>query len=112
MNRNFRIAIITLSSLFVITLIGLYIGRNALLQSYVDKKIERIERTQHLLINYDKLRLLSLQEVEVQNFTLVPEGQDTLFTLRSLKIKLKLASLLRMNIDIQNVEANDIALSF
>ncbi|MEG1684808.1 MAG: biosynthetic peptidoglycan transglycosylase [Bacteroides sp.] len=112
MNRNFRIAIITLSSLFVITLIGLYIGRNALLQSYVDKKIERIERTQHLLINYDKLRLLSLQEVEVQNFTLVPEGQDTLFTLRSLKLKFKLASLLRMNLDIQNVEANDIALSF
>lgn len=97
---------------FVIALIGLYIGRNSLLQSMADKRLRRIETTHGLTIRYDELRLKGLNEVSLEGLSVVPDKRDTLLTLQSLDVCLNFWQLLGGAIEVKNVRLDGLNILF
>lgn len=106
-----RIAAVA-SGAFIITLIGLYMGRNSLLQSSVEKRLQRIEIAHGLRIRYDELRMKGLDEVTLQGLSVVPDKRDTLLTLQALDVCLNFWQLLSGDIEVQNVRLNGLNILF
>lgn len=111
--KQIAISIVAVASgVFVIALLGLYIGRNSLLQSVAEKRLRQIEETHGLRIRYDELYMKGLDEVALQRLSVVPNKRDTLLTLQALDVRLSFWQLLSGNIEVQNVHLNGLNIRF
>ncbi|GAE85441.1 hypothetical protein GGR06_003884 [Bacteroides reticulotermitis] len=113
MKRNSlkRILLLSAGGLFLICLISIYLGRNALLRSIVNKRTARLEATNGLHIHYDKLEMHGLNEVILQRLSMVPNQRDTLLTLQSVNIKLNFWKLLTRRIEVNHVTVDGLTLA-
>lgn len=59
----------------LICLISIYLGRNALLRSIVNKRVTRIEQVHGLHIHYESLDMNGLNEVSIQGLTIIPTDE-------------------------------------
>ncbi|WP_455592867.1 transglycosylase domain-containing protein [Bacteroides sp.] len=112
---NYRKTSIILASLLGILLIGilgLFLGRNPLLQHMANKRIGTAEDTYGLSIHYNSLRMKGVNEVELKGLSIVPHYRDTLLTLQTLNIELSFWKLLAGQIEIRQVRMNDLNASF
>ena len=102
--RNYKIILLSLVGAIFICLIVLYLCRNIILQKIVDKKSAVIETSYKLHIHYNKLDLVGLKEVSLQQLSITPAKRDTLLTLQSLNLQLNFWQLIRGNIEVHNVK--------
>lgn len=109
--RGLRIAYCIIG-LLLFTLTGLYICRDQLLHYMADKKISEMETDYGLNIHYNKLKFNGISEVELDNFSIVPQQRDTLLNLESMKVKLHLFPLLFGNIEVKDMSLKRLALTF
>ena len=100
-NSKKHILLLSASGGLLICLISLYLSRNALLRSIVDKRTSHIEQTHGLRIHYDNLEMNGLNEIILEGLSVVPEQRDTLLTLTSTRVKLNFWKLLSRKIKIQ-----------
>lgn len=112
MNRKIKFGILLTVSLLMVAGFGLYLSRNALLRHIVKGKIEQMERRHDLNISYASLRMPSVNQVELENLSIIPHNRDTLLKLNSLVIDLNFWKLLSANISIKQVQTNGLAISF
>lgn len=98
--------------IIVLVLVGLYIGRNSLLKSIVDKRLQRIEVAHGLTIRYDELHMKGVNEVALQGLSVVPDERDTLLTLQSLDVRVGFWQLLSGAIEVQNVSLDGLNIVF
>ena len=106
------IALIITGSVLILVLTGLYWGRNGILCRMVGKRILRTEQKYGLSIRYDALRMKGLNEIELSNLSVVPDKRDTLLTLHALNMRLSFWKLLRGKIEVRNVTADRLKVSF
>lgn len=106
------VLLLSVSGSMLICLISIYLCRNALLRSMVNKRATRIEQTHGLRIHYDNLEMNGLNEVTLRGFSIVPEQRDTLLILQSANVKLNFWKLLSKRIEIRHVAIDGLALSF
>ena len=111
-NSKKHILLLSASGGLLICLISLYLSRNALLRSIVDKRTSHIEQTHGLRIHYDNLKMNGLNEIILEGLSVVPEQRDTLLTLTSTRVKLNFWKLLSRKIKIRYVAADGITLAF
>ena len=111
-NSKKHILLLSASGVLLICLISLYLSRNALLRSIVDKRTSHIEQTHGLRIHYDNLEMNGLNEIILEGLSVVPEQRDTLLTLTSTRVKLNFWKLLSRKIKIRYVAADGITLAF
>jgi hypothetical protein len=111
-NSKKHILLLSASGGLLICLISLYLSRNALLRSIVDKRTSHIEQTHGLRIHYDNLEMNGLNEIILEGLSVVPEQRDTLLTLTSTRVKLNFWKLLSRKIKIRYVAADGITLAF
>lgn len=112
MNRKIKFGILLTVSLLMVAGFGLYLSRNTLLRHIVKGKIEQMERRHDLNISYVSLRMLSVNQVELENLSIIPHNRDTILKLNSLVIDLNFWKLLSANISIKQVQTNGLAISF
>ena len=111
-NSKKHILLLSASGVLLICLISIYLSRNALLRSIVDKRTSHIEQTHGLRIHYDNLEMNGLNEIILEGLSVVPEQRDTLLTLTSTRVKLNFWKLLSRKIKIRYVAADGITLAF
>lgn len=113
MKRNHTVSILLLSigAGLLICLISIYLGRNAILRSIVNKRTVRFEQANNLHIHYETLKMNGLNEVILQNFSIVPHQRDTLLTLKSANVKLSFWKLLTRKIEIRYIKADELTLA-
>ena len=111
-NSKKRILLLSVSGSLLICLISIYLSRNTLLRSIVDKRTTRIEQTHGLHIHYSNLEMNGLDEIILEGFSVVPDQRDTLLTLSSARVKLNFWKLLSRKIEIRHVAANGITIVF
>ena len=109
-NSKKHILLLSASGVLLICLISIYLSRNALLRSIVDKRTSHIEQTHGLRIHYDNLEMNGLNEIILEGLSVVPEQRDTLLTLTSTRVKLNFWKLLSRKIKIRYVAADGIHL--
>ena len=71
-NSKKHILLLSASGVLLICLISLYLSRNALLRSIVDKRTSHIEQTHGLRIHYDNLEMNGLNEIILEGLSVVP----------------------------------------
>ena len=64
MKRKVIIYIASVALFFAVILLALFIGRNALLNSWIQRKVKEAEQEKELIIHYGDLRLNGFSEVE------------------------------------------------
>ena len=111
-NSKIRILLLVISGGMLICLISIYLGRNTLLRSMVEKRTSRIEQTHGLHIHYDKLEMKGLNEIILEGFSILPEHRDTLLKLATTRVKLNFWKLLTKQVEIRHVAADEILLTF
>lgn len=111
-NSKKSILLLAISGILLICLISIYLCRNALLRSMVNKRTARIEQMHGLRIHYEDLKMDGLNEVILQGFSVVPEQRDTLLTLQSANVRLNFWKLLTKTIEIRHVSVNGLSLNF
>ena len=96
----------------LICLISIYLCRNVLLQSIIDKRTVRIEQAHGLQIHYEDLKMIGFNEVVLQGFSVVPKQRDTLLILQSARVELNFWKLLTKKIEIRHVAVDGLSLAF
>lgn len=110
-NSNKNILLLSVGGVLLICLISIYLGRNALLRSIVNKRVNRIEQAHELHIRYDNLRMNGLNEVSIQGLSITPDQRDTLLTLASVNVKLNFWKLITRKIEVRYVSVDGLTLS-
>lgn len=102
----------TAAVLFVALLLCVIALRSVIIRSYADRKIKRAEQKFSLAIHYDRLDVRGLTGVEIDGLSIVPVGEDTLFSVDKLKLKLNPWKLLIFKADLKRIESDRLRLSF
>ncbi|MEG2854829.1 biosynthetic peptidoglycan transglycosylase [Bacteroides sp.] len=106
MNRKISSIIAVVGGVLIAVLVGLYMGRNALLEQLARKRIQQLETTYDLKVGYGDLYLNGLDKVVLRNLFVVPDQRDTLLTMQSLDVRLNLWQLIRGHVEVENVRLN------
>lgn len=112
MDRRIKIGALVFVSILLIGGIGLYVGRNSLLNHYAKEKIETVEQEYGLDISYKKLYMPGISKVTLEQLCVVPHQRDTLLQLHSLEVDLNFWKMLRMQVGINRVTIDGINISF
>lgn len=112
MKRKVIIYIASVALFFAVILLALFIGRNALLNSWIQRKVKEAEQEKELIIHYGDLRLNGFSEVEMNNLTVVPLGCDTLIDVAHVAVKFDLWELLKLNIDVARLRGEKAYVTF
>lgn len=107
-----KIGILAAAGLIVVALVAAYISRDSLLNHYAQEKFEKLEKEYGLNITYTRLHMPGINEVEIEQLTVVPHQRDTLLTLRSSQVKLSLWEMLSMNAEVKGVTTDGLHVSF
>jgi len=97
---------------FIFSVTGFYIFRNQLLHYFADRKIQHLETTYDLSIHYRQLQFNGLREIDLSEFSIVPNHRDTLLNLRSMKVKLNFLPLFIGEIELNDMSLEHLALTF
>lgn len=89
-----------------------YLSRDVLLHHIVNKRTETIEKQYGVSIRYNSLTMNGLNQVVLQELSVVPHHCDTLLTLQTLDIHLSFPKLLCGHIVIRNVNIDNLHASF
>lgn len=111
-SKKRRIILLSVCGTILVSLICLFLCRNAILRSIIGKRTVLAEQTYGLHIQYKNLILRGLDQIELQELSVVPEKRDTLLTLQSLEIKLGFWKLLIGDIEVRNVMMDQLNLDF
>src|SRR5574344_1333123 len=114
MNKKVRIGLRTayiIVGVLILTLIVLFLCRNQLLHYFAEKKIQEVEAEYGLNIRYNKLQFNGMREVELDKFSVVPYQRDTLLNMQTMKLKLKILPLLFGNIELNDMQVRQMALT-
>ncbi|MEG0039933.1 MAG: penicillin-binding protein, partial [Bacteroides sp.] len=103
MNRKIGSIIAVAGGVLIAALVGLYMGRNVLLEQVVRKRIRQVEVAYGLQIEYGDLHLNGLDKVVLRNLSVVPDQRDTLVTMQSLDVRLNFWQLIRAHVEVENV---------
>ena len=106
MNRKISSIIAVVGGVLIAALVGLYVGRNGLVEELAKKRIQQLETTYGLKVGYGDLYLNGLDKVVLRNLFVVPDQRDTLLTMQSLDVRLNLWQLIRGHVEIENVRLN------
>lgn len=112
MTKRINKAAFFVATFFVILFITLFLCRNYILHYIVDKKINSVEQQFNISIDYNKLKIVGLNEVQLNGLSVVPNGQDTLLTLNSLVLDLKPLSLIEGRIEVYKASIYKLHLIF
>ena len=112
MGHKTKIGILAVLGLIVIALIAAYIGRDALLNHYARGKFDNLEKKYGLNISYARLHMPGISEIEIEQFSVVPNERDTLLTLHSAKIDLSLLKMLTLKAEVKRVTTDELHISF
>ena len=74
-NSKKHILLLSASGVLLICLISIYLSRNALLRSIVDKRTSHIEQTHGLRIHYDNLEMNGLNEIILEGLSVYPNNE-------------------------------------
>lgn len=96
MKRKIITGVFAFFLLLLLLCTGLYLGREAMLRRYVEKKIAAANAHYDVTIAYRSLRMPGISTVELGGLSVVPAGQDTLLCMRRLRAELSPANLLRL----------------
>lgn len=91
---------------------GLWIFRNRILNRLTEKKIAQVEQRYGLDVHYESLRFEGTGRLSLGELSVVPEGRDTLLTLRSAAFDLGFWQLLKGNVEVCNVYMDGLTVSF
>ena len=106
MNRKISSIIAVVGGVLIAVFVGLYVGRNALLEQLARKRVQQLETTYDLKVGYGDLYLNGLDKVVLRNLFVVPDQRDTLLTMQSLDVRLNLWQLIRGHVEVENVRLN------
>ena len=104
--KYIRIAIIVVVSLIVIVLIGGYIAytkREALLQKELAKAEAKAKKDYNLDIKIGSASFTGLSTVAFSDITIVPENRDSLLSIKTLSVSVKLMPLILGEVKLSNV---------
>lgn len=104
--------LLSATGILLVLLLGLYLGRNILLRQIVNHKLGKAEEKYGLHITYASLRMPSPTQIQLRNFSIVPNKRDTLLQLNHLQINLEFWKLLTSRISIREVLADSLRLTF
>lgn len=110
--QNKRLLLYLVIGSFLLALSTLYLCRNQLLQMVVSKKISTIQRTYHLDIAYQTLKMKGLHSLSMEAFTIVPQHKDTLVQLKSLDLEIDLWSIFKGDLKIDQVNLSHLRCTF
>lgn len=91
---------------------GLWIFRNRILNRLMERKIAQVEQRYGLEVHYDNLQFEGTGRLSLGGLSVVPEGRDTLLTLRSAAFDLGFWQLLKGNAEVRNVYMDGLTVSF
>lgn len=91
---------------------GLWIFRNRILNRLTEKKIAQVEQRYGLEVHYESLRFEGTGRLSLGGLSVVPEGRDTLLTLRSAAFDLGFWQLLKGNVEVRDVYMDGLTVSF
>lgn len=111
-HRKASLILASIVGIFIIGTGSLYLGRNILLRHIADKRIAAAEKRYGLSIRYNDLHLKGVDNVELQELSIVPHHRDTLLTLQSLNIEVGFWKLITGRIEIEKVGLNHLNISF
>ncbi len=111
MNQRINKAAIIISAVFILLCIILFINKNNILHYIVDNKLDGLRKEYNLSIHYDKLEMVGLDEIQLRNFSLVPNDRDTVITLKSFTIDLNPLALLGGRIEVYKAYVNELNLN-
>jgi hypothetical protein len=97
---------------FILSGTGFYIFRNQILHYFVDRKIQHLESAYDLSIHYKQLQFNGLREIDLADFSIVPNQRDTLMKLNSMQVKLNFLPLLIGDIELNDMSLDHLALTF
>lgn len=112
MLRKIKIGVISAFLLLLLLVIGVYAMRNSLLNHYVMGKTQSLSASAGLAIHYDKLEMNGIRTVQLNSLTVVPQQRDTLLRLHQLEVKLDFWSLLGLQLNVSEVNADGLNVSF
>ncbi len=112
MLHKIKIGVISVLLLLLLLVIGMYAMRNSLLNHYVTGKTESLSASAGLAIHYDKLEMNGIRTIQLNGLTMVPQQRDTLLRLHQLEVKLNFWALLGLHINISEVNADGLNVSF
>ncbi|MDD4637361.1 MAG: transglycosylase domain-containing protein [Bacteroidales bacterium] len=112
MLRKIKIVVISSLFLFLLLVIGVYALRNTLLNCYVSGKTQSLSASFGLAIHYEKLAMNGVRTIQLNGLTVVPQQRDTLLQLHQLEVKLDFWSLLGLHINVSEVNADGLNVSF
>ena len=107
--KYYKIALISVISLFVIILIAgsvAYAKREALLRSAIERGISKAKRDYQLNVNIGSASFTGLRSVSFKNITIIPENRDSLANIENLKVGIKLFPLLFGDIKLGEIILN------
>jgi uncharacterized protein involved in outer membrane biogenesis len=108
--KYFRIAGIVLLVIVVIVLIGGYIAyskREALLQRELNKAESKAKRDYNLNIKIGSASFTGLSTVAFSDITIVPENRDSLLSIKTLSVSVKLMPLILGEVKLADIGLED-----
>ncbi|WP_321333694.1 biosynthetic peptidoglycan transglycosylase [uncultured Bacteroides sp.] len=101
--NKFTIACISVGALLLLTIAGLYLGRNSLLRMMVDKKTSAAGKEYGLSIKYHSLEMEGVNRIKLEGLSVVPQRRDTILNLQSLAMKFSFWKLLTGDLQVQDI---------
>ena len=91
--KYIKFVLVTFLSLTIVLLIAGIIGfskREALLKHTIEKAITKAKKDYNLIVNINGYKFSGLRSVDFQDLSVVPAGRDSLATIHSLRVGIKL----------------------
>lgn len=86
--------------------------RGFVIRIVADRYIDKIEEQFLLEIKYDRLSIFGIAGVEINNFTITPKGEETLFRAKKIKARLNFWRALFLRPDLSYLELEEAGLTF
>lgn len=108
----FKLILMGLVSLLVLTGVGLFLSRGAILRHIAGSRLESVSRRYGLAISYEKLSMPSFTTVLLEGLSVVPLQRDTLLKVGEAEVRLDFFPLLGGRISVNQVTTDGVELTF
>lgn len=104
--KKFFLALKILAAVVLLTFVGLYFFRDALLQKVISKAERKFDRDYDCHFSVKNAKLIGISEVEMEHLLLIPKKADTLLSVRRMRATYNVIQLLTGDIQLNNLEMN------
>ncbi|MFA7380508.1 MAG: transglycosylase domain-containing protein [Bacteroidia bacterium] len=101
--KTFRIALISIGAILFIGLCAAWALRNTLLQYVLEKTQKKIYSKYHAVLLVKQGQMHGFTGVELSELTLIPHNADTIVSIHSLQVSVRLLPLLRGDVQLDNL---------